>query len=471
MAAFVLESFAGANSTLHELWRPLLVSEVLVMIVFAAIWLLSRNRHWAALLSSVGLGFFAGYIVPALILAMVLVWFGAVAAIRRVRKRRTLAVSDIPTRFANAFSFALLSIATFSAATAVWPRVGPRPQLAVSSEARAGPDIFVLLLDGYPRADTLSSDFGIDNSGFTAELAARDFDVASQSSANYNKTWLTVASLLDGRYVHDLPVLADPPKDAPDQIRLLHEVIEGGSVLDVLRKRSYELVTVPSAVTTSDPLSGTIRETGHLNAFEVQLIAHSLIGRVLPGVALTLLADDHRANVKDGLALMGRIASENTDHPRLVFTHVIAPHLPFVFGQDADYLGRCFPRCDLWTTPLEQLDLSESEYASRLRIQLKEVNATVMRTLDDVISADPDAFIIVMSDHGIRHHISDPEEHFRSFFAARTPGYEQVFPDDVSPVNVFRRIFSVLWDDHLDDLPYEAWLSDWERPLVLERFP
>ena len=51
--------------------------------------------------------------------------------------------------------------------------LGPRP------EAEPGlPDIYVVLLDAYPRADTLDNDFGYDNSPFLDGLRAEGFDVA-----------------------------------------------------------------------------------------------------------------------------------------------------------------------------------------------------------------------------------------------------------------------------------------------------
>jgi hypothetical protein len=468
--AFVLETFGGTHSTLYELWRPLVAGQLLAGLTFGVLWVVIRERHWAAILASILLGLIAGYTAPALFIAGVLAWWCLVALLRRIRRKPQLSIADMPTRVANVFASALVLIALVPAIGALIPHVDSRAGLAVSDDTSAGPDIYVLLLDGYPRADTLLDEFGIDNSAFLQALTSRGFDVSERSAANYMKTWLTVGSMLDGQYLNDVPALAEPPDGAPKQILLLHEVIESSAVVDALRQHSYDVTTIPSPVTTSDYLGGTIRSTGHLTALEIQIIAHSLLGRVLPEPIVTFLAADQRENLFDQLSALGDVAAEHSEHPRLVLTHLMAPHLPFILDQEPDYLNECFPRCDLWTTPLERLDMTEEEFVQRLSIQIPALNEAVLAAIDEVTAADPDAIVIVMSDHGIRHHLANSEEHFRNLFAARVPDHPDLFAADIAPVNVFRRILSGVFGEDLEDLPYHAWVSDWIEPLTLTRY-
>ena len=51
---------------------------------------------------------------------------------------------------------------------------------AESDSAAGSPDMYVILLDGYPRADVLDYAFDIDNSAFLDALAERGFTVAAE---------------------------------------------------------------------------------------------------------------------------------------------------------------------------------------------------------------------------------------------------------------------------------------------------
>ena len=62
-----------------------------------------------------------------------------------------------------------------------------------TASGSGGPNVYILMLDGYPRADTLATTFGFDNGPFLAELESRDFDVAEGSRSNYRKTWVTLS--------------------------------------------------------------------------------------------------------------------------------------------------------------------------------------------------------------------------------------------------------------------------------------
>ena len=77
------------------------------------------------------------------------------------------------------------------------------------SQTRAGnaddPDIFILILDGYPGDESFSRLFGGDNGQFREELEARGFDVMRQTESNYTFTQGTLTSMLHMRPLHEIP--------------------------------------------------------------------------------------------------------------------------------------------------------------------------------------------------------------------------------------------------------------------------
>jgi hypothetical protein len=417
------------------------------------------------------------YPVPALVMVALLVWLAGIRSIRRTRGLPTqrLQPSDTSVMVASVYSFVLLLVGVISSSDAVTASIADPPDLpALTNEAagRGGPDIYLLLLDGYPRSDTLLSEFGFDNSSFESELDQLGFTVAPAARSNYNKTWLTVASMLNGQYVQAIPEIADPPSVAPAQARLAHVLINHAAALDRLRDRGYTVISIPSPVMTTDVTKDAqVRATPHLTSFEIALASGSLAAFVVPDLVLEALASDARQNVIDQLALVSAYATAPGQDPRIVLAHLMSPHPPFLLGQEPDYLRECFPACKLWELTLPETRLSAEEYARRLSTQIEELNRRLLETVRGIARENPSAIVILMSDHGARHIQEDVDEHFRSFFAARTPGFERLFADDQSPVNILRRILSAMHADDLADLPYEAWESNWGLPLILRAYP
>jgi hypothetical protein len=79
--------------------------------------------------------------------------------------------------------------------------------------------------------------------------------------------------------------------------------------------------------------------------------------------------------------------------------------------------------------------------------------------VDRITAADPEAVIILFSDHGARFDSGVTDEYYRTFFAARTPGHEGLFPDDVSPVNVLPLLENAYFGASFPIHDYQAWES------------
>lgn len=475
-AAFVLDRFANTNSAIEELPRPFVLAVVIALLLTAVLWGILRNRYWASMSASTIFLILVFYPVPALVMVALLVWL---AGTRMIRGRKglpnqRLRPSGSTVRLASLYAIVLLIIGIISSSDAVTASIAHPPDLPASTTAATGqdvPDIYLLLLDGYPRDDTLLSQFGYDNSSFESELGQLGFTVAPAARSNYNKTWLTVASMLNAQYVQAIPEIADPPSVAPAQARLTHGLINHAAALQQLRDRGYAVISIPSPVMTTDVTQGAqVLMTGHLSSFEIALVSGSLPAFVFPDGVLDALAADARQNVIDQLALISASATPTSQGPRIVLAHLMSPHPPFVLGQEPDYLHACFPACKLWELTLPETRMTDAEYVHRMGTQIEQLNRRLLETVQRIATENPSAIVMLMSDHGARHHREDIDEHFRSFFAARTPGFSGLFSDDQSPVNVFRRILSAIRADDLADLPYEAWESDWGLPLLVQRY-
>jgi hypothetical protein len=473
----VLARFAEQPSATTALMRPLVVVLVLSAVVSVLALLIVRDRTWAPIVASfVVLVMLREPVLAGIYLAIV-VWWVAISRIRRLTRRKPppRRIPEFAARAGGYMSVAYLAVMTISAAqaTGVAPPVVHMPEYRV--EGTGGPNIYLIMLDGYPRADTLRNDFEYDNSAFIGRLAGMGFDVSTDSRSNYNKTWLTYASMLNGAYVSDL--LGDqpiPPDDAT-HIRWLLSLMNRGALLDVARQRGYEITSVPPPIVTAAPTAvDHYDDGGMVTEFEAKLISETPFARLLREPLNAFLLGSQKSAVMGALERTAQISESHPESPQLVLTQVESPHPPFAladFAESAAAVPSCFPQmCSFWHATTEEIGISVEEYGDLLRQQVEALNARALEAVERVIAADPTAIVLLWSDHGLRYSLSNREEHFRSFLAARTPGAEVLLRDQ-SPVNFLRLIFAHYLGVNSPALPYRSWFSDWDYTLRLTAWP
>jgi hypothetical protein len=411
--------------------------------------------------------------LPGGLVAALAIWWVVVSAQRRIAQRPPLpeAVLTSIGRASAVFALAFAVVMGWLALSEEINGVAPADYPIYASVGPPGPDIYLIVLDGYPRADTISETFGMSIKDFEADLSALGFEVSAGARSNYTSTWLTLASMLNGAYISDM-LLADPPPTISGQLRWLHSMIEHAALLDALRSRGYEIRTIPSPFTTTALSSADdYIDLGHATDFEVRLITSSVVASLLRDTTAQLLAEGHRESVLDGLERTARLAEEKPSGPQFVLAHIESPHTPFVLHpRDSDYVfvPSCFPSvCSLFMASIQELRLTLDGYAEAIRPQLEALNSHVTTTVERITQADPEAVVLLMSDHGSRYSLEDPDEHFRSFLAARTPGVEGLFSETESPVNLLRLTMNSYLGLPAASLPYRAWGADWDHPLDL----
>ena len=127
------------------------------------------------------------------------------------------------TRILNAFGlFLVVSCLVLLYARLPKPQMPPglgRPAPAPRARPLAGPgyhpDIYFILLDQYPRSDSLKLMCGGDNWPFLDGLRKLGFYVADRSASNYPRTAMTIASMLNMAYL-DEKLLGPVKEDCPD---------------------------------------------------------------------------------------------------------------------------------------------------------------------------------------------------------------------------------------------------------------
>lgn len=460
LAAYVLVSFSATPNPMLALWRPLLVAVALGIALQLVATAILRDGARAAFAASIVALLATAAWVPLAVVVVAAAWLGIVRWRRRRRAERDLPLTArglaVPL---GVFALAFAIVAAMPVAGWAWT-AGGVSQREPRGEAAAGtPDIVVLLVDGYPRSDALLAQWGYDNSAFEAALEAQGFRVAAHSRSNYTSTWASLASLFGGAYLDTLPGLQPAPADPAEQYRRVMLALSGGPMLNALREDGYEIVTIPSPF-ESATLTGADRILAppQLTSFELSLVQHSLVGRVVLGLAPGVAFDQHRDRVADTLRLLTDELARASSVPRFVFAHLLAPHAPIVYRADGSPANpsACFPDCSLY-------GLTTAADWDGIPGQVAAVNRLVLATLESVVAADPQAIVIVVSDHGHRLPGTEVANAFRNFFAARVPGNPDLFGDEVTPVTLIPRLRGLA----PAAVPYRGWVSADLEPLSL----
>ena len=438
--AILLAYFTASIATVQALPRPLIVAVLVAFVLQAIATAVVRDRDRGAFLATIVLLVLTDLIPLAILVAAAPL---GVQLIRRMVGRRTALEWHRVTAILNVVAVVLgaQTVASGWLAGAFAPPIHPAQVVAAPAAMPPDPDLYLIMLDGYPRADTLATDFAFDNAPFLASMTSLGFDVASQGRSNYNVTDLTLASLFNATHIRDLPELENLPDGVQGQYRTLAKAIDRAAALDHLRSRGYEVVTVPSPFTNVTLGSADrIIDGSGVTEFEASLATTLRTRHLLPDQQRRWFTDAIRNRTLEAFDQTAALAEERGGAPKVVFTHVMSPHTPITFAADGSPLDAwpCFPEsCSIWDSGFRYGEALVPLVAG----QVDHLNDLVLDTVGAIQSdsAIPPV-IVVFSDHGHRHDWDDHDEMLRSLLLTNTPGKPGLFPEDASPINIIPRI-------------------------------
>lgn len=333
------------------------------------------------------------------------------------------------------------------------------------------PDIFLVVLDGFGRQDSIRRVIGADLGWFVDGLRERGFKVADRALSNYNQTELSVSSTLNMDLLKNLlPTSAIAAHDK----RALGPLIGDSSVSRRLQASGYRPIAIGSGFDglrlgrNEVPTS----EQRGLTLFESVLLAKTP-SAVSENVARSMF-DRHRDRLLGVFHRLEEMAKP-TAQPRFVFAHVLAPHPPFVFGSNGEHRR---PRGSFgywdesdYMTYVGTPDDYRAGYAEQAAFVAKKVLALV----DAFLAANPDRppIILIQADHGSKIGLdqnslenTDLAEAFSILYAAYVPeDVPMPVPDDAMPVNTFRRLLTALGADDLPEIQAGVFYSTMPLPF------
>lgn len=333
------------------------------------------------------------------------------------------------------------------------------------------PDVFFIILDMYPSNLVLQKYFGFNNKNFTNQLESLGFNVYYNSRANYSRTLLSLASTLNMEYLH---------KDTDTVSKVLtlenlYHKLENGKVQSFFKKKGYNFYWFEGGYLPGKPkyenneffipVTGTLysRQETVDNDFLMYIINNSIISPFSERIKI-ISVEIFRKRINNILVKLP-ILAKNKDQ-KFVFAHIMAPHPPFIFGENGDKI---------------YYDGNSMNRKASFINQLKYINKRMINVLDKILNTNNgrDKIIIIQGDHGAREIVPNNIYSFKQDWAQEAFGNLNAvyFSDKIknkkvdyhSPVNTFRFILNQEFNQNYSYLEDKHYYTDFTFPLKLHK--
>lgn len=364
--------------------------------------------------------------------------------------------------------FPLLDIFKFESREKRFLKSEPREEkLTVKPAAYEGktPDIYYIIVDRYDGQRALIEQLGYDNSEFINFLKDKGFYVSSNSTANYPKTFLSLASSLNMQYMDFLTEETNGGKSANQSI--VTSYIRNNKVVEYLKNRGYAFYNVGSwwEPTHKNPNADKNFSPPYRGYFGTDEFTTGFINTTIAGPVFKYLLHDpidvsskqennvHRQSVLYQFKVMEDISK--LPSPKLVFAHFLFPHDPYVFDKNCD--------------PISEAEVDRNTHQKNYINQLICANTKFKKMISDIlINYKTPPVIILQADEGT-YPMNVPIEKSENWGTADTISLREKFPilnaylfpdtdtvnlyDSITPVNSFRALFNVYFGENLPLLP------------------
>ncbi len=269
-----------------------------------------------------------------------------------------------------------------------------------------------------------------------------------RSQTNYTSTWATVASVFAMDYYLEPGVLDRSAVRAVSELSR-----DGGPVVEAFLSVGYEYVYIESPWEVS--VCGRRVEVC-VPYWNIREAAKWLTELTIfaPLTDTGSYAVSPRMAVRQ-FASLEELAREDSDKPRFVYAHIGIPHPPALLDE----------QCEEHEQGSRDAFESAREGTSTYILQLQCTNLLVTSLIEVLLYQNPEAAIIITSDHGSgsrRQHVEPVErwgedaliERMSVFSAYRLPRRcRGSLTDDLQLVNAFRVAVNCLFDAEMPMLP------------------
>ncbi|MCE3233913.1 MAG: NADH-ubiquinone oxidoreductase chain 6 [Vampirovibrio sp.] len=401
----------------------------------------------------------------------VLLFQGVLVALGCFYAFRAKASLEPVTRFLTFFSIALL---VMSGVTVGAYMAGNAAHVShsKSEEAIKGrlaavlhgqkPDVYYMIFDAYPRADIIERLLDGSNKSFVDALQRRGFYVAPKSCSNYPRTFLSLSSSLNFKYLN---YLEKTYKDKTNDYSVYTDMLKDYDLQRILKQMGYKYVHVGSwSPPFKKNVNADINLVGPADEFPLEFMETTLLSKYWKN---DLYYTTLRKHILHSLQQLEEEVPQISG-PKFVFSHVISPHPPFHFDHNGNPVS-----VDPYSKDKVMLKAAFND-------QLVYLNHRIIKIIDQILAhSKTPPIIIIQGDHGtpLTGNLTDGwtpsyiQERLSILNAYYLPGngadnkFNVVYPT-ITPVNTFRRVLSYYYGMDYTDLPDKQYFIYPRRPYA-----
>ena len=267
------------------------------------------------------------------------------------------------------------------------------------SESNSLPNVYYIILDGYPRNDVLKKHLNFDNSEFTNFLNQRGFHVAENSHANYTLSSTSIPSTMNMNYVN---FLADEIGEDSRNYNLLigkdFGLYADNQVMKSFKSMGYKVAKIGSV-----PMH--LHEIPLADFSPCYKTVHLMDNRLLDAVGSTSMVgyfierwseDLQRQIILCAFEELPKI-SGYYEEPVFVWSHIMIPHFPLIFGPNGEPIT---PGKSLLAMNHPEYTDSGWDVKTQFIQQLQFTNKKSMELINKILENEEQSVIIIQSDHG-----------------------------------------------------------------------
>lgn len=320
------------------------------------------------------------------------------------------------------------------------------------------PDVYWIILDGYGRSDALLQDYGYDNQPFLNQLRQIGFVIPDCTQSNYTYTSLSISSALHMDYIENFTPFIVEGDTFPDLLTY-KDYISHSPVRDFLESLGYQVVTFETGYFWADIEDADYFIVGNDNPLHQEaggLQISDFEELYIRTTALRPLEEMSKA-LRDKLAPRMLTSFERRyqttvfmldqfervpeiEGHKFVIAHIMAPHDPFVFDAQGNYVESMDPLV---------------AYAP----EVEYINGRILKIVRAILAqSDTPPVIVVQGDHGW----SMPNRN-KNLNAYYLPGHADVVYPTITPVNTFRLIFNTYFGGKYPLLEDRSFFSQADR--------
>jgi hypothetical protein len=463
LAAHPLLSLFEQNQSelpLSVIWGPLAETTVAIVVLYALLLLVFRSWERAAALTALATLFFFYFDtfkhdIRGLHLSAgwALVFWSALLG----------ALVVLVVRAKRGLGTAMIGVVVAAAVLALGPAAKVRsyqhrhPELSAShpglwatalsppAQAKAKPDIYVVIPDDYARADILRQYFHYDNRAFARQLARRGFSIADHSRSPYSDSESNIAAELNMDY---LTGLGRALGKRSEDVRPLKRVMEDSRSSRLAKALGYRYVHRDSDEVTFAGGNPHISSVAVPDSFTSLWLQKTVLRRFGGRFGYNDRAGDQRfrRNIRSSYSEVERIPTQEGG-PKFVVYHTLMPHDPYIFGARGQSV----------TFPSTKDEVVHSELALPYYLhQVEFVEGQLLKMVDAIRSKSKrPPVIVIMADEGYESGDTTFGEEamkdirVKGILAISIPGARQPqVPQPPNTVNALRYVFNRVWGTH-----------------------